>query len=465
MTLIALELSDAGIMAAAGTPARLIPVDGTSLASPGYILPVKKKLSVGKSAESQAHRFPRQIHHRFWDQLSTLPLKPRERWAGNYAEMALKHLAEIWRHLKTHGRSLVITLPGYYTREQMGLVLGIARDLKIDVVGLVNQAIATAPHPVATGHLLYADIHLHRTEVSLLGQGDRLQHQQTLTLDTGLIGVHRHWIDTIAEVFVSATRYDPLHTAASEQGLYDRLPGVLDDLAQNATTSVEARTDHTVHRISLPRETLVGRAEGFYEQVCGLIRNLMEKDESEPAGVTLLLSHRMGQLPGLADGLRSRLDANILTLAPGASATNVLAIWDQLERPAGIEGAFYFKQRPWARVPAPEAPIQTDPPDPVLTPTHLLCGHIAHPLTESPLAVIQHNTGQMNQLAIVPRDQARDDILFIVCLAEGHAVLSVEGTREITVDGQRATGRVPLALGQTICTANGEDTVRLITCL
>lgn len=465
MTLIALELSDAGIMAATGTPARLIPVDGTSLASPGYILPVKKKLSVGKSAESQAHRLPRQMHHRFWDQLSTLPLKPRERWAGNYAEMALKHLAEIWRQVETYGQALVITLPGYFTREQMGLVLGIARDLKIDVVGLVNQAVASAPHPVATGHLLYADIHLHRTEVSLLNQGDHLQHQQTLSLDTGLIGVHRRWIDTIAEEFVSATRYDPLHTAASEQELYDRLPGVLDDLAQNAVTTVEARTDHTVHRISLPRETLVRRAEDFYEQIRDLIRNCMEKDESKPAGVTLLLSHRMGQLPGLADGIRRHLGAEILNLTPGASATNLLTIWDQLKRQAGVEGAFFFSQRPWGRVPDPEAPIQTDPQDSTLTPTHLLYGHIAYPLSELPLAVIQNDTGQMNRLAIVPRDKARDDILFTVCLADGHAVLSVESTREITVDGQQATGRVALVLGQTICTANSEDAVKLITCL
>lgn len=465
MTLIALELSDAGIMAAAGNPVRLIPVDGPSLASPGYILSVKKKLSVGKSAESQAHHFPRQIHHRFWDQLSTLPLKPREHWAGNYAEMALRHLSEIWQHIETYGQSLVITLPGYYTRKQMGLVLGIARDLNIDVTGLVNQAVAAAPHPVATGHLLYADIHLHRTEVSLLGQGDRLQLQQTLTLDTGLISVHRRWIDTIAEEFVSATRYDPLHTAASEQELYDQLPEVLDNLAQNATTTVEARTDHTVHRISLPRETLVRRAENFYEQVYALIRNLRAKDKSETTGPTLLLSHRMGQLPGFKDGLRHRLGADILVLTPGASATNVLSLWDQLKKPAGVEGAFYFNQRPWARVPSPQAPIQTDHPDSTLSPTHLLCGHIAHPLTESPLAVTQVDTGQMNRLAIVPRDQARNDILFTVCLADGHAVLSVEGTRKITVDGHRATGQVPLAPGQTIYTDTSEDAVKLITCL
>ncbi len=465
MTLIAVELSDAGIMAAAGNPARLIPVDGHSLASPGYILPIKKKLSVGKTAECKAHLHPQQIQHRFWDQLSMIPLKPPEPWADNYAEMAHAHLAAIWRQIKPSGRSLVITLPGHFTREQMGLLLGIAHDLKIDVKGLINQAVAAAPYPIAVAHLLYVDIHLHRTEVSLLGQGDRLQHVETLTLDKGLIGVHRIWIDAISEAFVSATRYDPLHTADSEQALYDRLPETLRELTQNATTTVKTRADHTAHSISLSQDTLVGKAGAYYDQVCDLIRSLIEKSGQERAAATLLLSHRLEQLPGIETYLRNHLNVYTLVLAPGAAAKNVLEVWDQFERPSGDASAFFFKQRPWPQAAPLFQPQQTDGPDTIPNPTHLLYRNIAHPLTESPLAVIQYNTGEEINLEIVRRDQVHNEIICSVYLEGSKAVLSVEGTQKVYVDGHRTTGRMILTLGQTFYAADNDDPIRLIACL
>ncbi len=67
MSLVALEISDAGIIAAAGTPAKLIELDEQAIESPGFALPQKDGLLVGKEAEGKAHLFPRQILNRFWD--------------------------------------------------------------------------------------------------------------------------------------------------------------------------------------------------------------------------------------------------------------------------------------------------------------------------------------------------------------------------------------------------------------
>ena len=69
MSLIALELNDTGILAAAGDPAALICLDGQAQESPGFALPQKKDLLVGRAAENKAHLFPRQILNRFWDQV------------------------------------------------------------------------------------------------------------------------------------------------------------------------------------------------------------------------------------------------------------------------------------------------------------------------------------------------------------------------------------------------------------
>ena len=46
MSLIGLELSDAGIMAAGGDPAKLLTLDGQAIESPGFALPQKKRLRI-----------------------------------------------------------------------------------------------------------------------------------------------------------------------------------------------------------------------------------------------------------------------------------------------------------------------------------------------------------------------------------------------------------------------------------
>ena len=46
------------------------------------------------------------------------------------------------------------------------------------------------------------------------------------------------WAHTIAETFVRRTRFDPLHDGASEQRMFDALPGWLARLATDASTRI-----------------------------------------------------------------------------------------------------------------------------------------------------------------------------------------------------------------------------------
>jgi len=97
MSLIGLELSDAGIMAAGSTTEKLLQIDGQASESPGFALPEKSGLLVGKAAESKAHLFPRQIIHHFWDHLNTDPLElPGQHVPQSTAEIAYHHLDRIW---------------------------------------------------------------------------------------------------------------------------------------------------------------------------------------------------------------------------------------------------------------------------------------------------------------------------------------------------------------------------------
>ena len=150
MSLLALELSDAGILIAGAESDGLLKVDGNSVESPGFALPEKKRLTVGVAAERKAHLYPRQILNKFWDQLNIEPLEQPNPFAQNHAEIAFEHFAHIWKTVKNHGQEMIIAVPGFYTREHLGFILGITRELSIPVRGFISLAVAAVPDPIAT---------------------------------------------------------------------------------------------------------------------------------------------------------------------------------------------------------------------------------------------------------------------------------------------------------------------------
>ena len=51
--------------------------------------------------------------------------------------------------------------------------------------------------------------------------------------------LRRQWVKAIGEEFVRKTRFDPLHDAATEQAVHDRLPGLLDAIAESGSEPFE----------------------------------------------------------------------------------------------------------------------------------------------------------------------------------------------------------------------------------
>ncbi|MCK5420346.1 MAG: hypothetical protein KAI93_17600, partial [Desulfobacterales bacterium] len=168
MSLLGLELSDAGILVAGTEPDGLLKVDGNSVESPGFALFEKNRLTVGLAAEKKAHLYPRQILNQFWDQLNIEPLEQPNPFAQNHAEIAFEHFARIWETVKHHGKELTIAVPGFYTREHLGFLLGITQELGIPLKGFVPLAVAAVPERLPEGLLLHLDLHLHRFEVTRL---------------------------------------------------------------------------------------------------------------------------------------------------------------------------------------------------------------------------------------------------------------------------------------------------------
>jgi len=465
MALLGLELSDAGIIVAGGEPARLLEVDGHKDSSPGFAIPEKKDLLVGISAAAKAHLFPLQVITRFWDQLNTAPLEHKSRHAQNHAEIACAHLAHIWDNVKQHGDEMIIAVPDYYGREQLGLILGMAQEWSIPVKGFVSLAVAASSEPYRDAMLLHIDLHLHRFEIVYLHQGEHLSRQNALTVqDISLEHLYRNWVESIAAEFVSVTRFDPLHQAATEQELYNHLPAALDIF--KSQTSFLFEISHAKHnyRITLPRDLLIQKSAGVYAEIRRLVESMRDEHSKNGALIALQLSHRTACLPGLVEKLSEIDNCEIIQLQPGAGALGVLQLERQVTDQNTGDGAFFFTSRPWqAAKPQAFRPAPSKTSVKLLA-THLLYNDVAYPLSPKPIIIGDDEYPDGKSIRI--RSDAGISKKHCTVQRSADMIILTDYSHQGTfVDDQRVDGSTILAMGQIIRLGTSDETLRLIACM
>jgi len=458
MTLLGLELSDAGILVAGDNPIRLLTVDGQEQESPGFAIPEKERLLVGKPASDKAHLFPLQVISRFWDQLNTEPLKQKNRHAQNHAEIAYAHLFHVWEIVKQYGDEMIIAVPDFYSKEQLGLILGMAKELSIPVEGFVSLPIAASYHAYPNSMLLHLDIHLHRFEITHLHQGEHLTAMNSTTFEEiSLEQLHRSWVETIAEEFVHVTRFDPLHQAATEQELYNRLTTALDIFKTQSSFLFELSHGKDRYRINLLRDVLFQKIENIYDDICRFIEKIRGVHGKNNVLTVLQTTHRVAGLPGLKDKLLEIENCKIIELEPGAGALGVLKLWDQLNDKHLGNGTSFFTSRPWQQT---ESKIPH-----TIRPSHLLYRDVAYPISEKPLIIgyDQHPFGKGIRVEAKSSDVSKKHCT--VQREDDRIVLTDYSSQGTFVDNRQVNNSAILELGQVVRLGTSQETIRLITCL
>jgi hypothetical protein len=465
MSLIGLELNDAGIMAADSTTDNLLQVDGQATESPGFALPEKNGLQVGQTAASKAHLFPRQIINHFWNHLNTDTLEQSGRQGPqSTAEIAYQHLNLIWQHIQKKGSEIIIAVPGFYGRQQLGLILGMANELSIPVKGFVPLALAAAPGAHPGKMILHLDIHLHRLEVTYLKQGQQLTLEDSQAgHEKGLIYLHRQWAEAIGQEFVSSTRFDPFHQAASEQELFDRLPGIFYNLQHSPSIAFDMTGGSRTYGITLTRDLLVRKAASVYTEIGQLIQGLRAQHQENETPVILQVTHRLARLPGCKETLGGIKAAEMVELEEGAGARGVLEIWHQLSDQTDNDEISYFTSRPLPQARPALAPRR--PPDASLNakPTHLLYRNLAYPISNKPLTVGSGLDSESNDINITGETAGVSPRHCTIAIVDGDVVLHDMGTRGTFVDEKRVNGSIILKLGQTIRVGTPGEQLQVIS--
>ena len=466
MTLLGLELADSGILVAGDNPIRLLTVDGQEQESPGFAIPEKERLLVGKPASDKAHLFPLQVINRFWDQLNTEPLKQKNRHAQNHAEIAYAHLFHVWDTVKQYGNEMIIAVPDFYSKEQLGLILGMAKELSIPVKGFVSLPIAASYHAYPNAMLLHLDIHLHRFEITYLHQGEYLTAKNSVTFEEiSLEQLYRSWVETIAEEFVHATRFDPLHQAATEQELYNRLASALDIFKNQPSFLFELSHGKNSYRITLLRDVLFQKSEKIYDEICRFIEKMRDDHGKNNLLTVLQTTHRVACLPGLKDKLLEIENCKIIELEPGAGALGVLKLRDPLTDRHFKNGASFFTSRPWQQTESTTSRAISYQTSHTINPSHLLYRDVAYPVSEKPLIIgcDHYPFGKGIRVEAKSSDVSKKHCT--VQREDNRIVLTDLSSQGTFVDNRQINGSAILELGQIVRLGTSRETIRLIACL
>ena len=438
---LALEINDAGLV---------LVRDGQLLADePGVAMLDGHEPQTGAAAVRRSRLQPPDAETRYWQDLGGGGLPRRTPAAATTADVAYAQLASLARATGDAGGETLYAVPAWYTREQLAVLLGVAREAGLPAVGLVDAGLAAAALEPVPGSLLQVELTLHRTVVTVLEHAGELRRARyELLPQHGWLALQQAWVDMIAAAFVRRTRFDPLHEAASEQRLWDALPGWLAALPRQDELVLELPAAGGPIGVELARADFAAAARPACDAVAQVLQRL------RPAGgpVQLRVSRRWMDVPGFAERLAELRDSEVLPLPRGAAALGALAYEQVLRRDPARMTLVQRLPVPLARGAAAVAPALAPVP-PGDRPTHVVYDGRAWPIGAAPLAVGSGVPAAGRALAVAAGPGISRLHCRLFADAEG-AWLEDRSTYGSFLNGDRVGGRAALRAGDRLRLGN-----------
>ena len=348
MSTIAIDLNDASIVVADAA--------GVRLSEPGYAFVDAGRIVTGQQAYANARLHPRRSANRYWERLSLDAGSAGLDAVGSAAELAIAQLRSLWERAGGSSEDVLVMAPGHYDRSQLGILLGLLQECGIGVSSLVNPAVAAAVQPYRGCQLVHVDAGLHRVSVTPLEQGDQVSALTARSIDSiGLAAIRDMLAKRVAELFVLETRFDPFHSAASEQQVYERLPAWLTELRRSSgRLELHLPREDEDLSVEVEREQLLGVTAGFHRAIVQLIAQARDPGER----LVILLSDRLAELPGLINELERLDDSTVVPLEAGEAAVGVARHAAAISKRGGE--VRLLKRLPWRESGATVSPSRAE---------------------------------------------------------------------------------------------------------
>jgi hypothetical protein len=411
---------------------------------PGFALLDNDRLTTGNEAFMHARINPRSIHHRFWSSLSVESLQDRRFSHLSAADLVIAQLEQMWHAAQAADAELVVAVPPYMKSQNLGLFLGICGELNIPVVAMVDAAVAATRREYKGAVPVHIDMSLHTATISRLAQPDYVQSEQTEVLEScGIFALYDTWINTVAEAFVQQSRFDPLHTAETEQMLLNQLGGWLAESTRRDSVPLELHHRGVDYTAELESLALIAAAGPVYQTIASKLRALYRAEDVPAIQVT----DRIGRLPGLVEMLKARVGGEVYVLEAGATARGALS--RLRDRNRGDGGVSLIRRLPWdqAAVKFEQAAAENSEAG---VPTHLLYGNTAYAIGNSPLVLGSQSEGAGRTITL-PEDMPGVSRRHCSLTSEnGQCILQDHSRYGTFLNGHRINGSSVLQVGDTL---------------
>jgi hypothetical protein len=211
----------------------------------------------------------------------------------------------------------------------------------------------------------------------LLQDGQAQLERSTVVDEAGMLDLYDIWLRVIAETFVQQSRFDPLHTAETEQALQDSILDWLAAATTRASVPMQIEYRGITHRAEIESLELVAAAAPVYQNIVSNLRALYRAGEV-PA---LQLSDRAARMPGLADTLKARVGGKVFVLEPGATGRGLARRCPEQRSGSAVT---LVRHLPWDQA---RIKVELDDSSSGVLPTHVLLGDRATPVGATALVL------------------------------------------------------------------------------
>jgi hypothetical protein len=419
--------------------------DKIAYREPGFALLDDRNLITGREAFASARVHPRRVQHRYWTNLTTTPLQVQRFSHLSAADLVSRQLEQMWGAGGGSATELVVAVPAYMDTKHLGLFLGIAGELKLPVVAMVDAAVAATRREYRDAVPVHIDMGLHATTLTRLAQPGHVQVERVEVLqDCGVYALYDAWLNILAEAFVQQSRFDPLHTAETEQMLLNNLPAWLSQAAHRDRVGLQLQYGGVSHEAEVESLLLIGAAAPIYQPISSTLRSLYRAGDLPAIQVT----DRIARLPGLPEMLKARVGGEVFVLEPGATARGALArIRDTPARGSGIS---LRRQLAWDQS---VAEVERDETARVRAgvPTHLLFGSKAYAIAASPPLALGTQAADGERTIALGTDMPGISRRHCsVSLRDGQCVLEDHSRYGTFLNGHRIDGSTVLQVGDSL---------------
>jgi hypothetical protein len=456
--MLSLELIDSGLVLARQG------ADGADIVAeaPGVAVLEEQATYTGAEAARRVRLTPLLAQTNFWRSLSTATLARPSRLIQTTADIAFAQLEPLLRAHRDADEGVLLAVPAGYSREQLGLLLGIVNETGVPVAGLVDAALAACSLASAPPRVLHLDLELHQALLTVLeysgGERPGLKRSRyEILLQQGLLALQQTWMHFIAEQFVRKTRFDPLHEAANEQRLFDRLPEWLAALASEERIVLAMSFGERTLEIEAERQQFIAAAEPHYAE----LQRLVQSARVAGMPIELRVSHRVAALPGLLDRFRALKECTVQVAPRGAAAFGALRHEAAIRRPADALALVY--QLPVASTESSAtSPAEFEATPAPLRPTHVLFQGRAWRLTEQPLVIGWQVEGAARALRLPAAAPGISRAHCTLIRRNGAVLIEDHSTYGSYVNEERVVGRTTLTVGDRLRLGSPGVTLELI---